>query len=48
MIGVEEDVGDNRPSLIPVQVFFVNKDSHQLGDGKSGVCLSKEVNKKQE
>lgn len=39
MVGVEEDVGDDRPGLLPVEVLLVKEDAHQLGDGKGRVGL---------
>jgi hypothetical protein len=39
VVGVEEDVGDDGPGLIPSEVFVVDKDAHQLGDGKGRVIL---------
>lgn len=39
VVGVEEDVGDDRPCLFPVEVLFIEEDAHQLGDGESGMGL---------
>ena len=48
MVSVEEDVGNNRPGLVPGQVFFVDEDSHQLRDGEGRMGLSKHLVRKME
>lgn len=39
VVGVEEDVGGDRPGLIPGEVFLIEKNAHQLGNSEGGVGL---------
>jgi hypothetical protein len=48
MICEEKDVGNDMPSHIPVDVFVVNKDAHQLGDGKRWVGLDYRIKRLRE
>ena len=41
MIGVEERASDNSPGLVPVKVFFVDKDAHKFRNSQRGMCLRK-------
>ena len=45
VVGVEEDVGDDRPGLLQAQIFFIKENAHELGDGESGVSLQDPVRK---
>lgn len=40
MVSEEEYVSDDLPGEIPVEVLFVNEDTHELGNSKGWVCLS--------
>jgi hypothetical protein len=39
VVSVEEDIGDDRPGLVPGEVLIIDQDTHQLGDGKGRVSL---------
>ena len=39
MVSEEECLRDNIPSFIPRHIFFINEQSHELGDGKCWVRL---------
>ena len=41
MVREEEGVGDDVPGGVPVEVFLVEEDAHELGDGEGGVGLRK-------
>ena len=39
MVGVSDGIGDNLPRLIPAVAAVVEKNSHQLGNGKGRVGI---------
>ncbi len=39
VIGVVENLGDDAPSFVPPDLLLVDKDTHELGDGDSGVRI---------
>ena len=43
MVGIEERVGGDFPSLVPGDVLLVNEDAHELRNRKRGMRLCTEV-----